>query len=568
MLNPATLKAQAQKWTEHEAKKAKMMEEYNHQISFRADKLPIIKISYVVNSRKEVTMKITRGDNPLNLIVYSNFRLKQLGFSEWLEVHALASKKSGTSNNLLLQSLRTEYSGRQVDEMDRNLIPPPGIMPIQGLVIKEPESGIFFMNGNTGIGFQKESEFHLAPTTELIRLQRQIKIDTKIAREMFSKMNYVIEARNDCIKAREMVMKGISECKASECNVKRIQVKGIVKVVEDYMNTYSSAEMDISCYVEGDVEEEVEDDDEDEDDDEEEYDEYDEEDDEKTSKSRNSKELGLSCMLNIRGGACRKVFSYGKPGTSSWPLKYYAGAADKIHGKTLRMANQLQGHTLHEPIGVVGHIIPWNFPIGMFFFKTSPALAVGCPMVAGIPDGVINVVTEFRPTAGAAISSHMDIDCVDKVQYDKVLSYIEHGKRQGATLLTGGKPCGEKGFYIEPTIFADVTDDMLITTDEIFGPVISVFKFKKIEEATTRASATRYGLAAGIATKDLNIANTVSRSIRAGIVWINCYLAFDPGCPYGGYKMSGFGREFGMEGLYKYLQVKAVVTPLHNSPWL
>ncbi|GJW04947.1 hypothetical protein Tco_1563803 [Tanacetum coccineum] len=106
-------------------------------------------------------------------------------------------------------------------------------MPIQGLVIKEPESRIFFMTGNTGIGFQKESEFHLAPTT-------------KIAREMFSKMNYVIEARNDCIKDREMVMKGISECKASECNVKRIQVKGIVKKVEDYMNTYSSAEMDIS----------------------------------------------------------------------------------------------------------------------------------------------------------------------------------------------------------------------------------------------------------------------------------------------------------------------------------
>nr|GEZ44945.1 aldehyde dehydrogenase family 2 member C4-like [Tanacetum cinerariifolium] len=321
-----------------------------------------------------------------------------------------------------------------------------------------------------------------------------------------------------------------------------------------------------------------------------------------------------------------------------------------------------------------------------------PALAAGCTMVvkpaeqsplsalycahlaklAGIPDGVINVVTGFGPTAGAAISSHMDIDCVsftgsgdvgrvvmqaaamsnlkavslelggkcpliifddvdvdstvklalmgsfankgefcvsssrifvqegiydefvtkfakqakgitvgdpfdpstlqgpqvDKVQYNKVLSYIEHGKRQGATLLTGGKPCREKGFYIEPTIFVDVTDDMLIATDEIFGPVISVFKFKTIEEAITRANATRYGLAAGIATKDLNIANTVSRSIRAGIVWINCYLAFDPGCPYGGYKMSGFGREFGMEGLYKYLQVKAVVTPLHNSPWL
>nr|GFC32366.1 aldehyde dehydrogenase family 2 member C4-like [Tanacetum cinerariifolium] len=130
-----------------------------------------------------------------------------------------------------------------------------------------------------------------------------------------------------------------------------------------------------------------------------------------------------------------KVFAYGKardvPSGARVP-RYYAGAADKIHGKTLRMANQLQGHTLQEPIGVVGHIIPWNFPVGMFFFKTSPALAAGCTMVvkpaeqsplsalycahlaklAGIPDGVINVVTGFGPTAGAAISSHMDIDCV------------------------------------------------------------------------------------------------------------------------------------------------------------
>ncbi|KVH93912.1 Aldehyde dehydrogenase, conserved site-containing protein, partial [Cynara cardunculus var. scolymus] len=351
-----------------------------------------------------------------------------------------------------------------------------------------------------------------------------------------------------------------------------------------------------------------------------------------------------------------KVFEQAKAGEMPFAasiLRYYAGAADKIHGKTMKMANQLQGYTLHEPIGVVGHIIPWNFPAGMFFFKTSPAMAAGCTMVAGIPDGVINVITGFGTTAGAAISSHMDIDClsftgstevgrvvmqaaatsnlkavslelggkspliifndadvdstgefcvcssrifvqegiyeefitklarnakginvgdpfdpsthqgpqvietlysntnyfkkkicvvttlinnVDKQQYEKVLSYIEHGKRQGATLLTGGKPWEKKGYYIEPTIFTNVT-------------------------AITRANSTRYGLAAGIATKDLNIANTVSRSLHAGTVWINCYLAFDADVPYGGYKGSGFGREFGMEGLYKYLQVKSVVTP-------
>nr|GEW97858.1 hypothetical protein [Tanacetum cinerariifolium] len=251
LLNPATLKAQAEKWIEHEEKKDKMLEEYKHQISFRADTLPITKISYVVNSRKEATMKITQGDNPLNLGVHPNFRLKTLWFNEWLEVHALASKKSGMSNNLLFQSLRAKFQwvinqakrlgihpppklatfgmtaeekkrkrtkfikevfvteNIRVDGMDRNLIPPIGIMIIQGVVINEPESETFFMIGNTDIGFQRESEFHLTPTVELIRLQNKIKVDSEIAREMVSRMNYVIEARSDCLKAREIVEKNL-----------------------------------------------------------------------------------------------------------------------------------------------------------------------------------------------------------------------------------------------------------------------------------------------------------------------------------------------------------------------
>ncbi|OAY68763.1 Aldehyde dehydrogenase family 2 member C4 [Ananas comosus] len=253
---------------------------------------------------------------------------------------------------------------------------------------------------------------------------------------------------------------------------------------------------------------------------------------------------------------------------------------------------------------------------------------------AGIPDGVLNVITGFGPTAGAAVASHMDIDkvsftgstevgrlvmeaaaksnlksvslelggkspliifddadvdmavnlarmaiftnkgevCVagsrvyvqegiydefvkkaaesaknwvvgdpfnprvqqgpqvDKKQFERVLKYIESGTREGATLLTGGKPCGDKGYYIEPTIFIDVKDDMSIAQDEIFGPVMSLMKFKTIEEAIQKANNTRYGLAAGIVTKDLNIANRVSRSIRAGSIWINCYFAFDADC--------------------------------------
>ncbi|KAL1159545.1 hypothetical protein V6Z11_A07G004600 [Gossypium hirsutum] len=365
--------------------------------------------------------------------------------------------------------------------------------------------------------------------------------------------------------------------------------------------------------------------------------------------------------------------------------------ADKIHGTVLKLSKGLHGYTLREPIGVVGAIIPWNFPTIMFFMKVAPALAAGCTIVvkpaeqtplsalyyahlaklAGVPDGVLNVVNGYGETAGAAISSHMDIDkvsftgstevgrkimvaaatsnlkpvslelggkspllifddadvdeaaniafngtffnkgeiCVassriyvqegiydkivdklvekakalvvgdpfdpqvnqgpqaDKKQFEKILSYIEHGKREGATLLTGGKHIGQKGYYIQPTIFADVKDDMIIAKNEIFGPVMSLMKFKTMEEGIKRANNTAYGLAAGIITKDLNVANTVSRSVRAGVVWINCYTVFDMDCPYGGYKMSGFGRDYGLDALNQYLQIKSVVTPIHDSPW-
>ncbi|KAL6615478.1 hypothetical protein ACP70R_037748 [Stipagrostis hirtigluma subsp. patula] len=390
-----------------------------------------------------------------------------------------------------------------------------------------------------------------------------------------------------------------------------------------------------------------------------------------------------------------KLFLVGKvrdiPGGAHL-LRYYAGAADKIHGATLKMSQRMHGYTLKEPVGVVGHIVPWNYPSTMFFFKVSPSLAAGCTMVvkpaeqtplsalfyahlareAGLPDGVLNVVTGFGHTAGAALTAHMDVDkvsftgstevgrlvmeaaaksnlksvslelggkspiivfddadvdtavnlvnfatytnkgeiCVagtriyvqegiydafvkkaaelakksvvgdpfnprvnqgpqvDKDQYEKVLRYIDLGKREGATLVTGGKPCGDKGYYIEPTIFTDVKDDMAIAQDEIFGPVMALMKFKTVEEAIQKANNTRYGLAAGIVTKNLDIANTVSRSIRAGAIWINCYFAFDPDAPFGGYKMSGFGKDMGMDGLEKYLQTKTVVTPLYNTPWL
>ncbi|XP_059432806.1 aldehyde dehydrogenase family 2 member C4-like [Corylus avellana] len=400
----------------------------------------------------------------------------------------------------------------------------------------------------------------------------------------------------------------------------------------------------------------------------------------------------LAALDTIDAG---KLFSMGKamdiPQVAA-TLRYYAGAADKIHGDVLKMSREFHAYTLREPIGVVGHIIPWNYPSTLLFMKISPALAAGCTMVvkpaeqtplsalyyahlaklAGMPNGVLNVVTGFGPTAGAAVSTHMDIDAisftgspevgrkvmkaaaesnlkvvslelggkspliifddadvdvaaqlaltgilfnkgeicvassrvyvqegiydevvkklvekakawvvgdpfdpevqqgpqVDKKQFERILSYIEHGKREGATLLIGGKPLGGKGYYIEPTIFTDFKEEMLIAKDEIFGPVMALAKFKTIEEAIERANKSRYGLAAGIVTKDLNVANTVSRSIRAGTIWINCYFAFDNDCPFAGYKMSGFGSDFGLDALHKYLHVKSVVTPIYNTPWL
>ncbi|KAK4486876.1 hypothetical protein RD792_006184 [Penstemon davidsonii] len=401
----------------------------------------------------------------------------------------------------------------------------------------------------------------------------------------------------------------------------------------------------------------------------------------------------IAALDTIDGG---KLYSLAKaleiPGAAEH-LRYCAGAADKIHGDTLKMSRELQAYTLHEPIGVVGHIIPWNSPSYMFAMKVGPALAAGCTMLvkpaeqtplsalyyahlaklAGIPDGVLNVVTGYGRTAGAAITSHMDIDkvsftgstevgrlvmqaaalsnlkpvslelggkspfivfddadidkiaslalqgafinkgevCVagsrvfvqqgiydkfliklvekakswvvgdpfdpnvhqgpqvDKNQYERVLKFIEIGKKEGATLLTGGgKLSNRNGYYIEPTIFSDVSDDMTIAKEEIFGPIMSVLKFKTVEEVIKRANATKYGLAAGIMTNDLNIANRVSRSIRAGVIWINCFLDFDIDLPFGGYKMSGFGKEMGMESLNMYLHVKSVATPIYDSPWL
>ncbi|KAI9087623.1 hypothetical protein K1719_030493 [Acacia pycnantha] len=371
---------------------------------------------------------------------------------------------------------------------------------------------------------------------------------------------------------------------------------------------------------------------------------------------------------------------------------YYAGWADKIHGLTVPGDGNYHIQVLHEPIGVAGQIIPWNFPLIMFAWKVGPALACGNTIVlktaeqtpltalyvaklfheAGLPPGVLNVVSGFGPTAGAALAGHMDVDklaftgstetgkivlelaarsnlkpvtlelggkspfivfddadvdkavelahfalffnqgqccCagsrtfvheriyeeflekakaramrrivgdpfkkgveqgpqIDVAQFEKVLRYIRSGKESNATLECGGARIGSKGFFIEPTVFSNVKDDMLIAQDEIFGPVQSILKFKDIDEVIKRSNETRYGLAAGVFTKNGDIANRMMRALKVGTVWINCFDVFDAAIPFGGYKMSGIGREKGIYSLNNYLQVKAVVSPLKNPAWI
>ncbi|KAL5747237.1 hypothetical protein ACOSP7_024237 [Xanthoceras sorbifolium] len=371
---------------------------------------------------------------------------------------------------------------------------------------------------------------------------------------------------------------------------------------------------------------------------------------------------------------------------------YYAGWADKIHGLTVPADGNYHVQTLHEPIGVAGQIIPWNFPLLMFAWKVGPALACGNTIVlktaeqtpltalyvaklfleAGLPPGVLNVISGYGPTAGAALASHMDVDklaftgstdtgmivqelaarsnlkpvtlelggkspfivfddanidkavelahfalffnqgqccCagsrtyvhervydefvekakaravrrtvgdpfkkgteqgpqIDSEQFQKVLRYIKSGIESNATLECGGDRIGNKGYFVQPTVFSNVQDDMLIAQDEIFGPVQSILKFKEINDVVRRANATRYGLAAGVFTGSLETANTMMRALKAGTVWINCFDVFDAAIPFGGYKMSGIGREKGIYSLNNYLQVKAVVSPLKNPAWL
>jgi aldehyde dehydrogenase (NAD+) len=366
--------------------------------------------------------------------------------------------------------------------------------------------------------------------------------------------------------------------------------------------------------------------------------------------------------------------------------RYYAGWADKIEGKTIPINGPYFCYTRHEPVGVVGQIIPWNFPLLMQAWKWGPALASGCTIVlkpaeqtplsalrvaelameAGFPEGVINVVPGFGETAGAAVAEHYDVDkvaftgstevgklimqaaartnlkrvtlelggkspniifadsdleaavegshtglffnqgqccCagsrlfveqkihdqfveqmvkkvkktkvgdpfdpkttqgpqVSQEQFDKVMGYIEQGKSAGATLASGGGRVGKLGYFVEPTIFTGVKDEMKIACEEIFGPVMSVIPFKDIDEVVQRGNRSMYGLAAAVWTKDISKAHRVAAELKAGTVWVNCYDVFDAAAPFGGFKMSGIGRELGEYALRNYTEVKTVTVAM------
>jgi aldehyde dehydrogenase (NAD+) len=369
-------------------------------------------------------------------------------------------------------------------------------------------------------------------------------------------------------------------------------------------------------------------------------------------------------------------------------LRYYAGWADKIEGRTVPVRGGFLSYTLRQPVGVVGQIIPWNFPLLMLAWKWGPALACGNTVVlkpaeqtpltalrvaelaqeAGFPDGVINVVNGRGETAGAALVAHPGVDkiaftghvdtakiiqkaaadtlkrttfelggkspnvvfadadikaalagafhaiyfhggqcCtagsrlfveekihrefverlaemarkrklgdplepateqgpqVSQEQLDKILGYVDLGQLQGAKLVTGGRRAGTRGFFVAPAVFDDVTDDMAIARDEIFGPVVSVLPFQKMDEVIQRANRTSYGLAAAIWTKDLDKAHLFAKHVKAGTVWVNCYHVVDTTTPFGGFKMSGHGRENGEAALEHYTELKTVTIRLGNS---
>jgi len=375
-------------------------------------------------------------------------------------------------------------------------------------------------------------------------------------------------------------------------------------------------------------------------------------------------------------------------------FEFYGGLADKINGDIVPVSDpNIFAMVLREPVGVVGQIIPWNYPLLMAAWKLAPALATGnccvlkpaeiTPLTAlelarlveklGFPHGVVNIINGLGPVAGMELARNDYVDKIaftgstevgkqlmiaaagnvkkislelggkspiivfedadfplavewvqfgifvnqgevcsatsrlyvqDKIhdrfveeltkrakrvkignpldeatemgpiasekQLNKVMHYVELGKKEGAEIAYGGKrlQSGElkKGFYVSPTVFTNVKNDMKIVQDEIFGPVLTVMKFREEEEAIELANQTRYGLAAGVFTRDINRAFRITKELRAGILWVNSSQPCFNQLPWGGYKQSGIGRELGKYAVEEYTQLKQVTINLSECP--
>jgi len=362
-------------------------------------------------------------------------------------------------------------------------------------------------------------------------------------------------------------------------------------------------------------------------------------------------------------------------------FRYYAGWVTKLYGETNPSDPAFFNYTLREPVGVCGQIIPWNFPLLMAAWKLGPALACGNTVIlkpaeqtpltalrlgelmmeAGLPAGVVNVITGFGPGAGSSIAEHPAIDkvaftgstevgkiilkasagnlkkvslelggkapniifpdadldqavptsmmgvyfnsgqvccagtrifvqrdrydevvekfanfskgvsvgdpfdqknvigpVVSQEQFDRVKGYLAIGKKEGAKVSAGGETYGEKGYFVKPTLFSGVNNNMQIAREEIFGPVGAAISFKDENDAVLQGNDTDYGLSAAVWTRDISRAHKVARSLKAGTVWVNCYNQLDPISPFGGYKQSGFGRELGKYAIDLYTQIKSV----------